>query len=135
MFVRLSQTVLTMFLLANWFACTLRCQFEGTDRVRGSTQVEITAQKGISDQDGPDSGICDWMASGGLEYSDASVPAPEFSSAPLVDFQHSAFSESLVSSAREPQAQCEQSQAPPELRASFHFVFRNALPARAPSFA
>jgi len=123
-----------MLLLANWFACSVRCQFERTGLFHGTGQVETTVRKATGGFDGPESDMCGWMTNGGLELPDTSVPVPYFSPTPLVAFQDSPFSE-LSALAREPRVHSEWSLAPPELRASFHFIFRNALPARAPSLA
>lgn len=123
-----------MLVLANWFACTVHCQLEKTGLFHKGAQAGVSAHKATSDINGLDSDICDWVVSGGLHVSDNRVAAPEFSPAPLVAFLAFALSD-LAVLADEPQVQCERSLAPPELRSSFHFVFRTALPARAPSLA
>jgi hypothetical protein len=136
--VRLWKTVLTVLLLANWFACTLHCQLEKQGLF--SKRTALGAHGGISDQSvvstlgDDDSNVCDWVTTGGLQVSDNRVSAPEFFPAPLVAFLGIAFSD-LVILFDEPRSQCQRSVAPPELRSSFHFVFRTALPARAPSIA
>lgn len=130
--VRVTKTVLTMLLLVTWFTCTLHCQLEKDGLFR-----DVAAQTG-ADSESEDceladasSHICDWVTSGGLHSPESRVSAPEF--IPLLAFLGFAFPDLLIPP--EPSSQCDRSVAPPELRSSVHFVFRTALPARAPSIA
>jgi hypothetical protein len=128
------KSVLTMVLLATWFACTLHCQFEKDGPFHNAAaQASIHSEAAHCDLDDADSHVCDWVTTGGLHVSDSRVSAPEFVAVPLFAFLGIVFSDLLIPP--EPSSQSERSVAPPELRASFHFVFRTALPARAPSIA
>lgn len=132
--VRLLKTVLTMLVLVNWFTCTVHCQLETAGLFHKSAKEGVAAHKATSDITSSDSDICDLVATGGVHLSDNRVSAPECSLAPVIAFLAFALPD-LAVLADGPQLQCERSLAPPELRSSFHFVFRTALPARAPSLA
>jgi len=134
--VRLWKTVLTMLMLVTWFTCTIHCQLEKEGLFRkAAAQAAISTHSVASTaSDEADSNVCDWVTTGGLQFSDARVSAPDFFPVPVIAFLGIAFSD-LVLRPDESCGQSEWSVAPPELRASFNFVFRTALPARAPSIA
>jgi len=133
MAVRVLKSLLTVLLLANWFACTAHCQLEKTGFYHESGSQACTGSH--SDSSGhDDSQVCDWVNSGGLQASDVRVVAPE---APLAIALASLLATCLCEERLSPDSHggAESSVVPPELVHTFQFVHRTALPARAPSLA
>lgn len=134
--MRLWKAVLTVLVLANWFACALHCQAEAAGLLhKASLGGASSPQAALSAANYPDSDICDWVVTGGLDASDTRVAAPVFTPIPVAAFVRDATARPLVLPA-DLQFQTRGSLAPPALlRSSVHFVLRTALPARAPSLA
>jgi hypothetical protein len=130
--VRTFKTLLTLLLLANWFACTVHCQLEQTGLLHEVVAYSANDVQTFSDGCyNEESQVCDWIVSGGLQVSDSRVSAPEFSALPLAAFLHAALSDAIECS--DPAGCNQSSTVPPELVSSVLFVLRTALPARAPS--
>jgi hypothetical protein len=109
-------------LLANWFACTLHCQVE---------QVGMSRKVAQTGTPKADSDVCGWVVSGGLDVSDSRTAVQEFTPLALIA-PCSVLAADLVIFSDEMRVQNKWSVAPPEMRASFQFLLRTALPARAP---
>jgi len=130
--VRVFKTLLTLLLLANWFACTENCQLKKSRLVQnlaGNGGANFQAVSNNAD----DSRICDWIASGGYKNSESKVVVPEFVMAFLPTFWEATLDEQRL--ALKADCQTEWSTAPPEFFPTVHFASRAALPARAPSLA
>lgn len=128
------KTLLTVLLLANWFACTAHCQLEKFGFLHEGGSHHSAGAQSDSEPNGHDnSRICDWMTSGGLQAADIRVTAPEAVAVVLAPlFANDACDERLALNSG---GVIEWSVAPPELVHTFQFVLRTALPARAPSLA
>ena len=131
--VRGFKTMLTLLLLANWFACMVHCQMEQTGLFHEAAAYSANDVLVVSDSCQHESHVCDWLISGGVQVSDARVAAPEFVALPLAAFLQVALSDAIELS--DPGGYDRSSDVPPELSSSVHFVLRTALPARAPSLA
>ena len=128
-----AKKVLTLLVLANWFACIVHCQSEeafAIDRSGGpSRAVCHAASQPQSGGDCP--GICDWVVSGGYKASENRVNLPDrFSS------QFSALFQGVENPAPlgpNQQVLAQWSNAPPKHLNTFLDFCRMALPPRAPS--
>lgn len=134
MAVRVLKSLLTVLLLANWFACTAHCQLEKTGFLHAPDSHQGACSRSDSESNGhDDSRVCDWVTSGGLQATDIRVVAPEALAVALAPlFATDACDERLSLKSG---GLIEWSVAPPELVHTFQFVLRTALPARAPSLA
>ena len=132
--VRGLKTLLTVLLLANWFACTAHCQVEKTGFFNESGSHHCPGGHSDSESSGHgDSRVCDWVTSGGLQATDIRVVAPEALAVALAPLLATDLcDERLTPNSR---GGAESSVAPLELVHTFQFVLRTALPARAPSLA
>ncbi len=132
--VRSFKTVLTVLLLANWFACTAHCELKKSQSPQNPAGHGNAHFQGASNSaDADDSQICDWVASGGYKNSESNVVVPEFVLAFVPTFWKVALDEQLLT--LKAGCQSESSTAPPELVPTVPFASRTALPARAPSIA
>ena len=130
--VRVFKTLLTLLLLANWFACTENCQLKKSRLVQnlaGHGRANFQAVSNNAD----DSRICNWIASGGCKNSESKIVVPKFVMTVLSTFWQATLDEQGL--ALKSDLQTEWSTAPPELSPTVHFTSRAALPARAPSIA
>jgi hypothetical protein len=131
--VRGLRTLLTVLLLANWFACTAHCQLEKIGFFHEADCHGAAIQSDSESNGHDDSRICDWMTSGGLQAADVRVIAPEALAVVLAPlFANDSCDERLALNSGGVVAW---SVTPPELVHTFQFVLRTALPARAPSLA
>jgi hypothetical protein len=132
--VRSFKTLLTVLLLANWFACTAHCQLEKIRFFHEAGSHPSAGCPSDSESSGhADSRVCDWVTSGGLQAADIRIIAPEAVAAVLAPlFANDACDERLALNSG---GVIEWSVAPPELVHTFQFALRTALPARAPSLA
>ena len=127
--MRVLKSILTLLVLANWFACTGHCAFERT-----SLPASVTAGVNLQSQAAcvtPEEShhICDWVLSGGYAFSETRVTLPAF--APHMDAVLALLHRELLS-----QEECGVSDCgidPPRPISTFLFVCRTALPVRAPS--
>lgn len=129
---RLKQ-VLTLLLLANWFACIAHCQLELS---LGEGHPILRAQTGFQApspaSEGADDHICDWVVTGGYKISESRVAAPDWVASLLPDF-HPPLSPQAPPPL--PLVHFAEWSTPPPVRAdSFLLVCRTALPVRAPAF-
>lgn len=126
--------VLTVAVLANWFACMVHCQAEQARLGRGSQErVASVVQVAAHAVEGDDCCVCDWVATGGCQAPDARVMAPALALAAVP-----VFAECLQVprvSRRDDAPFVEWSSPPPEPSDSFVFFCRTALPVRGPSIA
>ena len=128
------KSLLTLLVLANWFACTAHCQSEKSRLIqnpdgRSSVSLQTASPRGGSEN----CHICDWVASGGYENAASRIVLPESVTPTPSDFLKAVLDAQLR--AQESDGQTEWSTAPPDLTPTVHFASRAALPARAPSIA
>lgn len=128
------KTLLTVLLLANWFACTAHCQLEKTGFIHESGSHHCPGSHSDSESSGhDDSQVCDWVNSGGIQATDIRVVAPEALAVALAPLLATDLCEErLMPNSR---GRAGSGVAPLELVHTFQFVLRTALPARAPSLA
>lgn len=129
--VQRTKQVLTLLLLANWFACVVHCQL-GQARLVGSLAKDSrpSFQAASPGNSGEECHICQWVATGGYKASDSRLAGPE-----LVPVLMPAFTPAPQHELPPKQSHfAEWSTPPPDLGGTFLFVCRTALPARAPSF-
>lgn len=110
----------------------VHCQLAKTGLAHNIAGNSPLSVQNISDSDDAnDSQICDWVTSGGLQFSESRVSAPAFVASPFAIFLSIALSD--VITLPRPGGQVQSSIAPLELASSVQFALRTALPVRAPS--
>jgi hypothetical protein len=131
--VNWAKRVLTLLVLANWFACIVHCQAEqGLLSASNNTNAQFAFQTASHGDGNGEDHVCDWVATGGYKASESHVVAPKLNYS-----LNPAFAEILPGEKLPSPNQVhafEWSNAPPEQRDIFLFVCRTALPVRAPSF-
>lgn len=70
--------ILTVLVLANWFACIVHCQSEQARLTSNSVGAVRTSFVAASQANGgEDCHVCDWVATGGYKTSESRVMAPD----------------------------------------------------------
>jgi hypothetical protein len=127
-----AKNVLTMLVLANWFACIVHCQSEQAVPLTSGGSSRAVCHAASQPKDGGDCpGICDWVVSGGYKASENRVDLPDRLSAHLSALFQAKDSPAPLGPSKHTFVQLSNA-SPKHLRTFLDFC-RTALPPRAPS--
>ena len=124
--------MLTLLVLANWFACTVRCELEKIHFDHHSAVHDTASiQSQSSTTTDEDCRVCDWVMAGGCKTPESRIAVPVFVAALTPAFLNLSPPDNFFPPKYSSHAGW--SAPPPEQAAIFLSVCRTALPVRAPS--